>query len=119
MARRECRNILRSSWRPHYRKEQTPVSHVMQGMSTPWGDAAQMDWAQRMVFDTAEPAVWSSNYNQDGVPDDGTKLCRTDTGPSSYYGRSPYDYVSGLADRFHDIVHATKQPFWNGCTNLN
>ncbi|KAL0387723.1 UNVERIFIED_CONTAM: hypothetical protein Sradi_2654100 [Sesamum radiatum] len=32
------------------------------------------------------------------------------------YGGGPYDYVSGLADRFHDVVHAAEQPLWNNCT---
>ncbi|KAL0352130.1 UNVERIFIED_CONTAM: hypothetical protein Scaly_1601700 [Sesamum calycinum] len=28
----------------------------------------------------------------------------------------PYNYVSGLADRFHDVVRAAEQLLWNGCT---
>ncbi|KAL0388990.1 UNVERIFIED_CONTAM: hypothetical protein Scaly_0256100 [Sesamum calycinum] len=40
----------------------------------------------------------------------------TDVGPSSYYGGPPYDYVFGLTDRFHVVVHAAEQPLWNGCT---
>ncbi|KAL0402376.1 UNVERIFIED_CONTAM: hypothetical protein Slati_4267500 [Sesamum latifolium] len=54
-----------------------------------WGDATQMDWTQSMVFDVVEPAFWASNYNQDGAPDDGTRLCPTDAGPSSYYDGGP------------------------------
>ncbi|KAL0402000.1 UNVERIFIED_CONTAM: hypothetical protein Slati_4229900 [Sesamum latifolium] len=57
-----------------------------------------------------------SNYNQDDAPDDGTRSCPTDAGPSSYYDRGPYDYVSGLGDRFHDVVHAVEQPLWSSCT---
>ncbi|KAL2253057.1 UNVERIFIED_CONTAM: hypothetical protein Sindi_0100400, partial [Sesamum indicum] len=48
-------------------EEQTPISNVMEG--TPSGDAVKMDSTQRMVFDAARPAVWSSKYNRDGVPD--------------------------------------------------
>ncbi|KAL0427261.1 UNVERIFIED_CONTAM: hypothetical protein Slati_2900900 [Sesamum latifolium] len=81
------------------------------------GDAAQINWAQRMVSNAARPAFWSSTYNQDGGPDDGTRSCPTDVGRSSYYyGGGPYDYVFGLADRFHDIVHVAEQPLWNNCT---
>ncbi|KAL0440452.1 UNVERIFIED_CONTAM: hypothetical protein Slati_2528200 [Sesamum latifolium] len=52
---------------------------------------------------------------RDGAPDDGTSLCHIDPGPSSYYDGGPYDYVFGLADRFHDIVHAVEQPLRNDC----
>ncbi|KAL2251445.1 UNVERIFIED_CONTAM: hypothetical protein Sindi_2266800 [Sesamum indicum] len=89
-------------------EEQTLVSHVMLRTSTPWGDAAHMNWAQRIVFYAVGPVVWFSNYSQDGVLDDGTRSCLTDAGPSLYYGEGPYDYVFGLANRFHDIVHATE-----------
>ncbi|KAL0401751.1 UNVERIFIED_CONTAM: hypothetical protein Slati_4205000 [Sesamum latifolium] len=70
-----------------------------------------------MILDAAEAAFYSSTYNQDGAPDDGTRSCPLDAGPSSYFYRGgPYDYVSGLADRFHDVLHAAEQPLWNGCT---
>ncbi|KAL0358216.1 UNVERIFIED_CONTAM: hypothetical protein Scaly_1507300 [Sesamum calycinum] len=62
-----------------------------------------------------EEGFWS-NYNQDGVLDDGTRSASIDVGPSSYYNEAPYDYVFGVADRFYDVVHAAKQPLWNGCT---
>ncbi|KAL0433324.1 UNVERIFIED_CONTAM: hypothetical protein Slati_2666700 [Sesamum latifolium] len=76
-----------------------------------------MNWAQRIIFDAVGPAFWSSTYNQDGVAGDGMRLCPLDTGPSSYnYGGGPYDYVFGLTDRFHDVVHTAKQPLWNGWT---
>ncbi|KAK4384465.1 hypothetical protein Sango_3058100 [Sesamum angolense] len=35
---------------------------------------------------------------RDGAPDDGTRSCSTNAGPSLYYGGGPYDYVSGLAE---------------------
>ncbi|KAL0404314.1 UNVERIFIED_CONTAM: hypothetical protein Sradi_2072200 [Sesamum radiatum] len=68
-----------------------------------------------MIFDTAGPAFWASNYKQDGAPDDDMRSCSTDAEPSSYTVGPPYDYVSGLADPFHDVVHAAKQPLWKGC----
>ncbi|KAL2227911.1 UNVERIFIED_CONTAM: hypothetical protein Sindi_1770800 [Sesamum indicum] len=71
-----------------------------------------------MVFDVVGSAVWSSNYNQDGASNNGTRLCPTRAGPSSYYGGTTYDYVSGLADRFHDVVHAVEQPLWNDCAQF-
>ncbi|KAL0327872.1 UNVERIFIED_CONTAM: hypothetical protein Scaly_2219800 [Sesamum calycinum] len=52
------------------------------------------------------------------VPNDGTRSCFVDAGPSSYCygGNGPYDYdESGLADCFFNIVHAADQPLWNGC----
>ncbi|KAL0453580.1 UNVERIFIED_CONTAM: hypothetical protein Slati_1336100 [Sesamum latifolium] len=71
-----------------------------------------MNWAQRMVFDAVGQA-----YSQDGAADDGTRSCPLDAGSSSYYyGGGPYNYVSGLADRFHDVLHAADQPLWNDCT---
>ncbi|KAL0439252.1 UNVERIFIED_CONTAM: hypothetical protein Slati_2408200 [Sesamum latifolium] len=70
-----------------------------------------------MIFDAVGPTFWPSTYNQDGTPDDGTRLCPTDARPSSYYyGGGSYDYVFGLAYRFHDAVHSVEQPLWNGCT---
>ncbi|KAL0400271.1 UNVERIFIED_CONTAM: hypothetical protein Sradi_2370400 [Sesamum radiatum] len=54
--------------------------------------------------------------DKDGAPDDGTRSYNTDVGPSSYYGKTPYGYESGLAYRFHNIVHAAEQLLQNGCT---
>ncbi|KAL2225577.1 UNVERIFIED_CONTAM: hypothetical protein Sindi_2947900 [Sesamum indicum] len=68
-----------------------------------------------MVFDVARLAVWSSEYNRDSVPDNATRSYPTNVGPSSYCGRW-YDYVSGLANQFNDVVHAAEQPLGNGCT---
>ena len=62
-----------------------------------------------MVFDAARPDVWSSKYNRDGVPHKGMRSCPTNIGCSLYYGRW-YDYVSVLADQFHNVVHAVEQP---------
>ncbi|KAL0282219.1 UNVERIFIED_CONTAM: hypothetical protein Sradi_7267900, partial [Sesamum radiatum] len=52
------------------------------------------------------------------VPNDGTRSCPLDAGPSSYcYGGGLYDYdESGLPDPFFNIVHAADQPLWDGCT---
>ncbi|KAL0442149.1 UNVERIFIED_CONTAM: hypothetical protein Sradi_0153800 [Sesamum radiatum] len=69
-----------------------------------------------MIFDAVGAAFWSSNYNQDGAPDDVTRSCPTNVRPSSYYGGGPYDYVFGQANWFHDVVHAAEQPLWNSCT---
>ncbi|KAL2252714.1 UNVERIFIED_CONTAM: hypothetical protein Sindi_0066100 [Sesamum indicum] len=55
----------------------------------PSGDVVQMDSTQRIVFDAARPAVWSSKYNRDGVPD---------------------------KDRFNNVLHAVEQSMWNDCT---
>ncbi|KAL0286797.1 UNVERIFIED_CONTAM: hypothetical protein Sangu_2719400 [Sesamum angustifolium] len=75
-----------------------------------------MDWAQRMVFYATGPSYFASSH--EGVPDDGTRSCPLDVGPSSYcYGDNPYDYnESGLADHFFNIVHAADQPLWNDYT---
>ncbi|KAL0416850.1 UNVERIFIED_CONTAM: hypothetical protein Slati_3516900 [Sesamum latifolium] len=101
---------------PLLQDEQTPPALAEEGTSTHWDDAMHMNWAQRMVFDVAGPAFWSSTYNQDGASNDGTRSCPIDARPSSYYyGGGPYDYVSGLADRFHDVVHVAES-LWNGCT---
>ncbi|KAL0294795.1 UNVERIFIED_CONTAM: hypothetical protein Sradi_6868000 [Sesamum radiatum] len=71
-----------------------------------------MNWAQRMVFDAAGQA-----YKQHGAADDGMRSCPLDVDPSSYYyGGGLYDYLHGLADRFQDVLQATEQPLWNGCT---
>ncbi|KAK4406385.1 hypothetical protein Sango_0645000 [Sesamum angolense] len=50
------------------------------------------------------------------MPNDGTRLCLTDAGSSSYYDGALYDYVFGLSDRFFDIVHVADQSLWNECT---
>ncbi|KAL0301479.1 UNVERIFIED_CONTAM: hypothetical protein Sradi_6424700 [Sesamum radiatum] len=49
----------------------------------------------------------------DGAPDDGTRSCPTNVEPSSYYSGTPYDYVLGLADQFHNVMHVTEQSLWN------
>ncbi|KAL0456149.1 UNVERIFIED_CONTAM: hypothetical protein Slati_0954100 [Sesamum latifolium] len=102
---------------PPLQDKHTTAAPVDEGTSTQLGDATQINWAQRMDLDAAGAAFCSSTYSQDGAPDDGTRSCPLDGGPSSYYyGGGPYDYVSGLADRFHDVLHAAEQPLWNGCT---
>ncbi|KAL0427828.1 UNVERIFIED_CONTAM: hypothetical protein Slati_2957600 [Sesamum latifolium] len=101
---------------PPLQDEQTTAAPVDEDTSTQLGDATQINWAQRMILDAAGPAFCSSTYSQDGAPDDDTRPCPLDAGPSSYYyGDGPYDYVSGLADRFHDVLHAAEQLLWNGC----
>ncbi|KAK4403019.1 hypothetical protein Sango_1042600 [Sesamum angolense] len=64
-----------------------------------------MDWAQRMVFYAVAPSYFVSSH--EGVPDDGTRSCTVDIGPSSYcYGDDPYDYdESGLADHFYNRIY--------------
>ncbi|KAL0455996.1 UNVERIFIED_CONTAM: hypothetical protein Slati_0938800 [Sesamum latifolium] len=97
---------------PHLQDEQNPPAPAEEGTSTNWGDAAEMNWAQRMVSDAAGQA-----YNEDCAVDDGTRSCPLDVGPSSYYyGGDPYDYVHGLTHRFQDVLHVAEQPLWNGCT---
>ncbi|KAL0309276.1 UNVERIFIED_CONTAM: hypothetical protein Sradi_5869900 [Sesamum radiatum] len=76
-----------------------------------------MDWAQRMIFYAVGPSYFASSHK--GVPDDNTRSCPVDAGPSSYcYGDSGlYDYDElGLADRFSNVVHAADQPLCDGCT---
>ncbi|KAL0439379.1 UNVERIFIED_CONTAM: hypothetical protein Slati_2420900 [Sesamum latifolium] len=48
---------------------------------------------------------------------DGTRSCPLDAYRSEYYyGGGPYNYESGLADRFANVVHAADQPLLNSCT---
>ncbi|KAL0416835.1 UNVERIFIED_CONTAM: hypothetical protein Slati_3515400 [Sesamum latifolium] len=53
---------------------------------------------------------------RDGALNDGTRSSPTDAGSSSYYCGPLYDYVSGLAYQFCDVVHVVEQPWLNGCT---
>ncbi|KAL2232465.1 UNVERIFIED_CONTAM: hypothetical protein Sindi_1426500 [Sesamum indicum] len=63
-----------------------------------------MDWAQHMAFDATRLSYFSSSH--DAVPDDGTRTCSVDAGPSSYYyGGGPYDYKSGLPNDFYNALH--------------
>ncbi|KAL0458239.1 UNVERIFIED_CONTAM: hypothetical protein Slati_0451100 [Sesamum latifolium] len=106
-----CRKSKNKVFKIPDEDEQTPPAPAEEGTSTHWGNATEMNCAQRMVFDAVGQA-----YNQDGAEDDGTRSCPLDAGPSSYYhGAGPYDYVSGLADRFHDVLHAVEQSLWNSC----
>ncbi|KAK4397287.1 hypothetical protein Sango_1565300 [Sesamum angolense] len=52
----------------------------------------------------------------DGAPNDGTRSSPTYAGSNSYYGGSPCDYVSRLADQFPDVVPVADQLLWNGST---
>ncbi|KAL2237921.1 UNVERIFIED_CONTAM: hypothetical protein Sindi_0983800 [Sesamum indicum] len=70
-----------------------------------------MDWVQKMVSDAAGPSYFSSYHK--GMSDDGMKSCPTDVGPSSWYNGGPYDYVSGLSDRFYNVVDVADQPLWS------
>ncbi|KAL0310268.1 UNVERIFIED_CONTAM: hypothetical protein Scaly_2944500 [Sesamum calycinum] len=96
-------------------EERTPAGHVA-GNYPQWDDEQHMDWAQKMIFYAAEPSYFASSH--EGVPDDGTRSCPVDAGPSSYcYGGSLYDYnESGLTDRFYKLVDAANHPLWDGCT---
>ncbi|KAL0456077.1 UNVERIFIED_CONTAM: hypothetical protein Slati_0946900 [Sesamum latifolium] len=68
-----------------------------------------------MVFYAAGPSYFSSSH--DSVPDDGTRSCPIDADHSKYcYGGGLYDYESGLAAHFANIVHAADQPLWRSCT---
>ncbi|KAL0386710.1 UNVERIFIED_CONTAM: hypothetical protein Slati_4551200 [Sesamum latifolium] len=78
---------------PPVSEEPAPVAHV-EGNYPHWCDEQHMNWAQRMVFDAAGSSYSSSSHN--GVPDDGTRSCPLDAGPSEYfYGGGPYDHESG------------------------
>ncbi|KAL0298146.1 UNVERIFIED_CONTAM: hypothetical protein Sangu_3158500 [Sesamum angustifolium] len=99
---------------PPLSEEQTPTAHVERHYSH-WGDEQHMHWVQWMIFYATMLSYFSSSHN--GVPDDGTRSCPVDASPSSYYyGGGPYDYESGLADRFYNVVHASDQSLWNDCT---
>ncbi|KAL0462129.1 UNVERIFIED_CONTAM: hypothetical protein Slati_0100500 [Sesamum latifolium] len=100
---------------PHLQDKQTPPAPGEEGTSTHWGDAVEMNWAQRMIFDAVGQA-----YNQDGAADDGTRSCPLDAGPSSYYyGGGPSNYVSRLTDQFHDVLHAASGPCGTVAPHLN
>ncbi|KAL0361811.1 UNVERIFIED_CONTAM: hypothetical protein Sradi_3865600 [Sesamum radiatum] len=67
-----------------------------------------------MIFYAARSAFYSSTYNQDGAPNDGTRLCPIDAErSSSYYGRGPYDYVSGLVDEILPHDHILPLDYYN------
>ncbi|KAL0420722.1 UNVERIFIED_CONTAM: hypothetical protein Slati_3095100 [Sesamum latifolium] len=101
---------------PPVSEEPTPAAYVEDNNHLYWGDDQHMDWTQRMVFYAAEPSYFSSSH--DSVPNDGTRSCPLDANRSEYcYGDGSYDYESGLADRFYNVVHAADQPLWNGCTH--
>ncbi|KAL0445738.1 UNVERIFIED_CONTAM: hypothetical protein Slati_1701700 [Sesamum latifolium] len=70
---RGCKSTLRPSRHPHLQNEQNPPAPAEEGTSTHWGDAAEMNWVQMMVFDAVGQA-----YNQDGEADDGTRSCSLD-----------------------------------------
>ncbi|KAL0303094.1 UNVERIFIED_CONTAM: hypothetical protein Sradi_6177500 [Sesamum radiatum] len=90
---------------PPVSAEPTPAAYVEANNHPHWGDEQHMDWAQRMIFDAVGPSYFSSSH--DGVLDDGMMFCPIDAGRSKYcYGGGPYDYESGMADRFYNVVHA-------------
>ncbi|KAL0373230.1 UNVERIFIED_CONTAM: hypothetical protein Scaly_1004600 [Sesamum calycinum] len=70
-----------------------------------------------MVSNTVGPSYFASSH--ESVPDDGTRSCFVDAGPSSYCygGGGLYDYdESGLEDHFSNAVHAADQSLCDGCT---
>ncbi|KAL0451416.1 UNVERIFIED_CONTAM: hypothetical protein Slati_1119700 [Sesamum latifolium] len=100
---------------PPVSAEPTPAAHVEANNHPHWGDEQHMDWTQMMVFYAAGSSYFSSSH--DGMPDDGTRSCSIDAGHSEYcYGGGPYDYESGLANRFSNVVHVADQPLRNSFT---
>ncbi|KAL0448254.1 UNVERIFIED_CONTAM: hypothetical protein Slati_1381800 [Sesamum latifolium] len=100
---------------PPMSAEPTPTAHVEANSHPHWGDEQHMDWVQRMIFYAVGPSYFSSCH--DGVSNDGTRSCSIDIDHSEYcYGGGPYDYESGLADRFANVVHVADQLLWNRCT---
>ncbi|KAL0411172.1 UNVERIFIED_CONTAM: hypothetical protein Slati_3706900 [Sesamum latifolium] len=89
MARRGCRSTLRPSPCPLCRRSKLPL--LLWRRVPIRTEVMRRRWIgrQRMVFDAVGRAFWSSNYKQDGDPDD---------------------------DRLNDIVHAIEQPLWSCCT---
>ena len=93
-----------------FQEEQTPISNVMEGTSTPCGDAVQMDSRHKGWFFILRG--WLS-----GLLSKIKMLCLIIVrgrvlliqGLVHIMVEGP-NYVSGLADQSHDIVHASKQP---------
>ncbi|KAL0315016.1 UNVERIFIED_CONTAM: hypothetical protein Scaly_2897300 [Sesamum calycinum] len=82
---------------------ETPVAP---GMRTQRGSYEQMNWDQRMVYNIVGPQFFSMHQEPKAE------------GPSSSFpaGASSYDYdVSGLSERFFDVVQAVGQPLYSGC----
>ncbi|KAL0347771.1 UNVERIFIED_CONTAM: hypothetical protein Scaly_1793100 [Sesamum calycinum] len=67
--------------------EKPTLAGYVEGNYPQWGNEQHMDWAQRMIFYTVGPSYFASSH--EGVPDDNTRSCPVDVGPSSYcYGGS-------------------------------
>ncbi|KAL0287797.1 UNVERIFIED_CONTAM: hypothetical protein Sangu_2676700 [Sesamum angustifolium] len=82
---------------------ETPVAP---GIRTQWSGYEQMNWDQRMVYDTVGPQFFSTHQEPEAE------------GASRSFsaGASSYDYdVSGLSERFFDVVQAVDQPLYSGC----
>ncbi|KAL0374014.1 UNVERIFIED_CONTAM: hypothetical protein Sradi_3317100 [Sesamum radiatum] len=93
----------------NYDDQPTPVCSerpVAPNMRTQWGDYEQMNWDQRMVYDTVRPQFFSTHPEPEAQ------------GASSSFpaGVSSNDYhVSGLSKQFFDVVHAADQPLYSEC----
>ncbi|KAL0309090.1 UNVERIFIED_CONTAM: hypothetical protein Sradi_5851300 [Sesamum radiatum] len=93
----------------NYDDQSAPVcleTPVAPGMRTQWGGYEQMNWDQRMVYDTIGPQFFLTHQEPEAE------------GASSSFpaGASSYDYdVSGLSERFFDVVQAVDQPLYSGC----
>ncbi|KAK4403217.1 hypothetical protein Sango_1062400 [Sesamum angolense] len=82
------------------------------------GLASEFEDGVKTFIEWAKAGLGYFSSSHDGVPEDGTRSCPIDVDPSLYcYGGSPYNYESGLADRFYNVVHAADQPLWNSCTH--
>ncbi|KAL0326564.1 UNVERIFIED_CONTAM: hypothetical protein Sangu_1734400 [Sesamum angustifolium] len=82
---------------------QTPVAP---GMRTQWGNYVQMNWDQRIVYDTVGPQFFSMHQEPEVE------------GANSFFpaDASLFDYdVSGLSEQFFNVVHATDQPLYSRC----
>ncbi|KAL0448596.1 UNVERIFIED_CONTAM: hypothetical protein Slati_1416000 [Sesamum latifolium] len=82
-----------------------PETLVAPNMRTQWDDYEQINWDQRMVYDTA-----GHSFSTHPEPEAEGASNSFPTGASSY----DYD-VSDLSERFFDLVHTADQPLYSGC----
>ncbi|KAL0285266.1 UNVERIFIED_CONTAM: hypothetical protein Sangu_2459900 [Sesamum angustifolium] len=67
-----------------------------------------------MVFYAARPSYFASSH--ESVPDDGTRSCPMDAGPSSYYYGDSGRTIMMSQGSFSNIVNVADQLLWDDCT---
>ncbi|CAH9111690.1 unnamed protein product [Cuscuta epithymum] len=93
-----------------YLPQPVGTSYYVPDEMAAWGNYADMEWEQRMVYDLVGSSAFSNNHPDTYPNNDFTAHSNAGEGPSSYF----YD-VDALGTRFQDVLKSADQPLYSDC----